>query len=349
MNLKLLIPALILIILVIAGIAGFLILSKKTDTSFVLVRESGEVMYKTTEDGEYTSFSDVEITLESGTYIKTETDSYARVFLPDNSLITIDQSTEIQINVAESGVNIDQFLGKTWNRVQTVSKGGEYNVETPNTIAAVRGTIFGVDVENENSSVVYVEENSVEVNRYEEQDGDQKVLETVTLEVGDQSLTIRDEQSFRIEKGRIGDDFKKTFWYLRNKIIDEEYLKLRNEGRDGRRLIRLLQERLEQREDYKIYRFGLTPKDELSEDEIRDRLKDVFDMTKVTDDSCARYTRSEYQIAIDKINAYSEYITNDSEATDLLRTLSSYCDDGQFSITEQESLREKVDIVNNAN
>ena len=208
--------ALVLFLLIgTTAVMGNLVFTEKSkNTEFTLVKETGTIYYKSQDDTDYKELDKTEITLTSGSFVKTDKDSYAKIFLEDNSLISLDQSTEIQLDLKESSTNINQLVGRTWNRVRTVSKGGEYEVKTPNAIAAVRGTIFGIDAINNDHSIAFVIENSVDVSRYEKKGDEQNILETIGLSPDEMATIIRDDKSFRIEKQEIPDEFK-------NKIVKE--------------------------------------------------------------------------------------------------------------------------------
>lgn len=344
MRKKILIILIIVFTFTVIAVGGAFYVHSKNNPKFVLVKESGNVFYKEPLGTEYLALSNLEIPLPSGSFIKTENNSYARVFLPDNSLISIDQATEIQITIDKKNVGIDQLIGKTWNRVQTVSKGGEYKVETPNTIAAVRGTIFGVGVDNENLSRVFVEESNVEISRYEFEEEIQRILESTGLTENEIAEIIRDSESFRIEKRTTEDNFKNTFWYKRNKIIDEEFKKLG--GKKGKELRKLLLQALQQREDYKEFLFGLTPSKELEQEDVEGQLKQVYDITKINDGACSNFTQNDYQLAIDKVNAYSSYIQNYNDIYNLLVTLKQSCVDSELTLSETEEIKKQVDSIN---
>jgi len=337
----------ILLLLAIAGTAGAaFVLSNNEKLAITLVKESGTVMYKMPDKSDYTELQAVEIELPNGSYVKTEAESYARVFLPDNSLISIDQSSEIQLHVDRDEVSIDQFVGRTWSRVQTVGKGGQYEVKTPNAIAAVRGTIFAVDAVNDNLSRIYVKESTVELSRYEEDDENITILETILLNADEFAIVVRDDASFRIEKLTVPEDFKNDFWFFRNLIIDEEYKKL--EGKDGKKLREQLLLALQNQPQYGEFLFGLTPKDETDDENIKQQLKQVEDITKVSEETCKNYSLKDIQLAIDKVNVYHEHITNYEDISELLALIKDSCEDGSLSTDEIEVLRGLIDSINHA-
>jgi hypothetical protein len=239
---KKIIPLLIVILLVAGGIGGYLLYSKdkdedknedKTENSqdegqnedeetFTLIVEEGNVLFKEDANDSYQSIDEDEIELSSGSFVKTRENSFAQIILPSNSVISIDQSTEIQIEFEENTTKIDQLLGNTWHRVKSLTEDDTYEVKTPNTIASVRGTIFSVGVaeeDNEFISGVLVEDSEVNVGRYEEDDGDIEIVDEVDLEVGEY-VEVYTEEDLDIKD--IPENIKNAYWYERNVALDEE-------------------------------------------------------------------------------------------------------------------------------
>jgi hypothetical protein len=90
-----------------------------------------------------------------GDIIKSDTTGIGYIIFSDNSIISLDNETEIEIventNQEESfNVQVKQILGRTWSRVVNLTvKKADYRIETSNTIAVVRGTKFGCIVEDD--------------------------------------------------------------------------------------------------------------------------------------------------------------------------------------------------------
>lgn len=195
--------AIIVILIITSGLASILAYSAYTylatqpqsESTFTLFKENGVVMYKQVyykdycvfkkciEDRHQKLFADTYVTLDapqitllSGSFVKTESGK-AQVVMSDNSVISIDENTELAIKSTASKVDILQIIGATWHRVQKVVAGGSYTVQTPTAIASVRGTQFGVkvseevskeqDTDKEISSEIYVAEGQVALKRSE--------------------------------------------------------------------------------------------------------------------------------------------------------------------------------------
>ena len=135
---------------------------QNTEDAFTVLVEEGNVYFG---DGtKYTHITESEIMLPNNTFVKTE-EGYAQIILNNNSVISLDKFTSIQITSEINKTKISQLYGNTWHRIQELAKIGEYRVESNNTIAAVRGTIFSFSVDKEGNSEVEVIENEVEVTK----------------------------------------------------------------------------------------------------------------------------------------------------------------------------------------
>jgi hypothetical protein len=160
----------------------------ETEQAILLYVESGDVSYKRPGSAEFRQATTSPIEIANQTVVKTGV-GRASVLLPDNSNIALDQNTEITINYTKSKTSIYQTLGTTYHRVETLLTGGTYQVQTPGTLAAVRGTKFAVkyDAKTKKSKVA-VTEHKVEVSTIPV--GSQVTgtttppIETMTLEEG---------------------------------------------------------------------------------------------------------------------------------------------------------------------
>ena len=93
------------------------------------------------------------MTLSVGTQIKTAPNSHALLTFFEGSTIKLEPSTYLEIHQVEyndeqpSTIILKQWLGRTWSRVnKMVDSGSRYEIETPDGVAVVRGSIMGVMV-----------------------------------------------------------------------------------------------------------------------------------------------------------------------------------------------------------
>jgi hypothetical protein len=161
--------------LIIAGVSIFFIMGggKKEMTKILpqqeeavvtFYKESGFVGWKKQGESDYVRIEADELTLPNNVYIKTADDGRGYVILPDNSMISLDKNTEILVSYSPKKTSIQQLLGQTYHRVESLVSGKEYEVRTPGTLAAVRGTKFGVSYDKKRRKTsVSVTEHKVDV------------------------------------------------------------------------------------------------------------------------------------------------------------------------------------------
>jgi len=99
-----------------------------------------------------------------GDRISTTKGSRVELKLPDNSLIRFDEVTTFEIvsvefdkKTKQRNINVNMVLGKTWANVSKIfGQRGRFAVSTKTAVAGVRGTIYRVNVEKDNSVLVKV-------------------------------------------------------------------------------------------------------------------------------------------------------------------------------------------------
>ena len=132
---------LIVLAVIIIAIAGFVYTAfgEKTISALLNV-ESGNVQVNgVAVQGE-------KVLSERDT-VKT-TDGEATVTLYDSVIISLEPNTELTISdLTKSYPKVKQVSGSTWTKFADVVGVKNVDVETPTTVATVRGTEFGVDVE----------------------------------------------------------------------------------------------------------------------------------------------------------------------------------------------------------
>lgn len=188
---------------------------------FVLYKESGVVESKKL-GGEYTEMSGDDVVLQTGNYVRTQS-GVAHILLPDNSMISLDSFTEIQVNLENSQVNINQISGKTWHRVKSISATISYNVETSETSVTSFGTKFGVENSTDITGV-YVVEGTVSAGQ---KDG--KTLRSKQdLKINQFAEVLPPNKSDRLNVGELVSAQYQGRWYKRNILIDKIFDKQTN-------------------------------------------------------------------------------------------------------------------------
>jgi hypothetical protein len=80
--------------------------------------------------------------LKKGDSVKTMTGEATIVFY-EGEITHLESNTEVTIDqLSNRKVELSQAAGETWNKVTKISGISEYRLETPNTVATVRGTEF---------------------------------------------------------------------------------------------------------------------------------------------------------------------------------------------------------------
>ena len=109
--------------------------------------------------------------IQPGCEVTTGTDSRLELMLPDKSIVRLAEKTTIKLisaDISEDGrrsVGISVGVGKIWMNVRKSLQGGgdKFDVSCQNAVAGVRGTVYRMDVENDQSALVKVYEGEVNV------------------------------------------------------------------------------------------------------------------------------------------------------------------------------------------
>jgi hypothetical protein len=215
------------IVLAALGTIGVWATNKKTPiasgSSINLYKDSGVVYYKKTTSSEYQILSGLSVELTDGAFVKTEA-GRAHVIFPDNSLLSIDENTTIQISYSPTKTSIFQTIGNTYHRVNKLQGNSEYEVKTPGTLAAVRGTKFAVSYFPETkTSKVAVTESRVAVSKL--RDGKPATTTEQSVKVGF-FAEVKDTDASATSSVRLAElkasttDARERAWLSRNAHFD---------------------------------------------------------------------------------------------------------------------------------
>ncbi len=198
------VAVIVLVLCVCLGVAIYIYSQRVSTGTFVLIKDSGVVSYK--KGADYIQMKDPQVVLTDETYVKTAAGS-AHILFPDNSLLSLDSDTEIQVKLNDKAVDINQIAGNTWNRVEKLVNDTSYTVHAPTLLAGVRGTIFGVSINDDNEQV-FVVKDTVKVTAggtsKDTTDGKMAQFDSSGLEVVDTPSDITDSD-----------------WYLNNLDLDK--------------------------------------------------------------------------------------------------------------------------------
>ena len=111
-----------------------------------------------------------DVALKQGDTIKTGPDGKASVVLFGSSVVRLDSNTEINFAELQAQkdarkVSIDQKSGRVWSRVIKLSGVENYQVNTPRSVAAIRGTGFDSRINPDGTVDVSVVDGTVRVTR----------------------------------------------------------------------------------------------------------------------------------------------------------------------------------------
>ncbi|MBU2522868.1 MAG: FecR family protein [Nanoarchaeota archaeon] len=195
----------ILLLVIIGGAYAYMNFFKASPLA-ILIIDSGNVQYKT-EMGDWKAASN-NMKLNQGDSVKTLENSLTKIIFSD-SVMRMDSSTEITIdNLNKESVSITQTIGRTWSRLLKISGISDYEVNTPNAIASVRGTGFAV-IYDGNTTEIKVLDGLVNASG---QNGESMgVGENKEAIIGDEKITL--------------EDLKEDEWITSNKNFDEEHKK----------------------------------------------------------------------------------------------------------------------------
>lgn len=222
---------------IIALLFGFLLISlgvylfiRNTDTlgvaqdkeNILLYVEEGDVSYKL-PGSVFVRATSSPVAIVTGTLVYTGI-GQATILFPNNSSVVLDTYTELAVNYSEQKVTLFQTLGTTYHRVESLVTGNSYEVETPGTLAAVRGTKFAVKYDKKKKiTKVAVTESKVEVSSFKQETGTSTriVLQTSMLEEG---KTAKVEHATTSPSGftivATTEDKEMNDWVEENKVRD---------------------------------------------------------------------------------------------------------------------------------
>jgi len=151
---------LIVAAVVIAIVAGaFFYLTGSPETVAYLNIESGKVEV---DIGHGWQGASDQMELRKDCSVRTLDDGEASIVFFESDIMELSPNTEVSIaQLVASQIKVNQKTGSTWNRVSKLTGTREYTVETPNSVATVRGTGFGVNVSSEGDEIV-VDEGTVD-------------------------------------------------------------------------------------------------------------------------------------------------------------------------------------------
>ena len=229
MNKKILIISIIAVLIILIG--GIVMVSGK-DATAILNVDQGTVQVDQ-GNGFVNAISGME--LSENDVIKTAENSKASLILFGSSIVILEENTEIELSeLSKEHSKISQNSGTTWNKFSKMTGLESLEVETPNAVATVRGTMFKVGMFDISVTEGKVAVTSAEGKVYEIVKGEIIDTETfekraMTQEELNQAIKILQEQITQYKELRqnLLDNNKMIVGTVKklNKITDEDIKK----------------------------------------------------------------------------------------------------------------------------
>jgi hypothetical protein len=152
---------LIIPVIVILCIIGLLWFTQTSDVAKAqLIIDAGTVQVK--QSGGSWTTAETGMLLYQSDSVKTGENTSASIVLFESSIIQLDSDTEVTLQEliqqeGETSVTIQQDAGRTLTTVSKISGIDNYEVQTPTTVASVRGTAFVVIVQPNGTTYYGVE------------------------------------------------------------------------------------------------------------------------------------------------------------------------------------------------
>jgi len=117
---------------------------------------NNNVQIKELSDTQFRDAANQKIPISKGTHVKTSLTGRAIIEFPNQTTTVVDKNSEFAVTeIGENKTAISLALGGLWAKVQKVfGKGEYYQVETPNSVATVRGTSFGLVYANNITTIL---------------------------------------------------------------------------------------------------------------------------------------------------------------------------------------------------
>jgi len=197
------------IILILLISCGSDITPKDNTQEVILSSVQGEVLVNNNPASQGMS-------LKQGDVIQTKEGEATLSFVGNSSVLRLDYNTMItlsNIDIEDSQIEITQESGQTWTRLLKITGVEQYKIQTPSTVATVRGTGFGVSVTDQGTEVA-VEEGEVTVQSFEE--AEELLFEEEKIQIN------RKEQRRVIQEMK--EDGKMKKWMMSNMKKDEAWI-----------------------------------------------------------------------------------------------------------------------------
>lgn len=205
----------------------------------LLYVEEGDVSFKDDGASSFEKATTSPVAISNNTMVYTGLGK-ATILFPNNSNVTLDHYTELAVHYDGTKTSFYQTLGTTYHRVESLVTGSTYEVETPGTVASVRGTKFAVRYDKKKKiTKVAVTEHNVFVAKIVEvtENGTttKKMIESANVDEG-KTAKVEEEAkaTSTISLGGTDQDEDMNTWVEENKSRDtfQEKIKEENSSKD---------------------------------------------------------------------------------------------------------------------
>jgi len=165
-------------VLAIIGAISFFVITKDSVRPAFLKVNQGEVLV---DNGNGFEQVTGEVSLEVNSKVKTGSDGKATIVLFESLIQMVEPNTELSIErLAKDNPKIQQASGNTWNKFTSLTGMNSYEVETPNSVAIVRGTGYTVELDGIKVIDGMVEVETPDGEKYQVESGRALVMENGT-------------------------------------------------------------------------------------------------------------------------------------------------------------------------
>ncbi len=204
----------IIILICIIGFIWIILIPEAAQAQLII--ESGSIQIKHAGES-WISASNGTLLYPSDT-VRTGNNSYASIILFKSSIIRLGSNTEVTIQEilqqeGKTSVKIQQDIGRTWNTISKISGIDSYDVQTPTTIASVRGTTLDINVTEVGNTSVKVINGSATVSRV--QNG--TITESIEVDENESVIVYSDTN-----KSLETEPFEPDNWISNNQQKDKE-------------------------------------------------------------------------------------------------------------------------------
>ncbi|MBI4146732.1 FecR domain-containing protein [Candidatus Woesearchaeota archaeon] len=160
--------------------------------------------------------------LRAGDIVKTVEKAETAIEFFDGGILRMRENTEItiqELNEESKKISIRQAMGETWTRLLKIAGVTQYDIETPNAVASVRGTGFKVEVTGEKTEVS-VADGTVHVARIV----DEQVVATVDVSEDQEAVVEQQEGIAAADLSINVHTAEEDPWIEENLQEDEQYI-----------------------------------------------------------------------------------------------------------------------------